>query len=168
MRGAKVQGQNAFTFTSARKGYTMVVAESPKASDMRAKAPVLYNLEEKVAAPQMQWFPGDFFVAFCNRDYHQVHQRYGNTCHRVRGHRFPKHSMAAQLGSSSGTTSGYNNSNPGCSRLWFPVILRDFYGSTTMYITEEAALKCSRQPDAASFEEAHNEGRLCFSIVSSV
>ena len=54
------------------------------------------------------------------------------------------------------------------SRLWFPVILRDFHGSTTMYITEAAALKCSKQTDAASFEEAYNEGRLCFPIVSSV
>ena len=54
VRGAKVQSQDAFTFTSARKGYTMVVAESPKALDMRARAPVLYNLEEKAAVPQMQ------------------------------------------------------------------------------------------------------------------
>ena len=37
-----------------------------------------------------------------------------------------------------------------------------------MYITEAAALKCSKQADAASFEEAHNEGILCFRIVSSV
>ena len=47
LRGAKVQGQDAFTFTAARKGFSMIVAESPKASEMRARAPALYNLEEK-------------------------------------------------------------------------------------------------------------------------
>ena len=36
-----------------------------------------------------------------------------------------------------------------------------------MYMTEGAALKCSKQPDDATFEEAHNDGRLCFPIVSS-
>ena len=37
-----------------------------------------------------------------------------------------------------------------------------------MYINEAAPLKCSKQPDIASFEAAHSEGRLCFPIVSSV
>jgi len=37
-----------------------------------------------------------------------------------------------------------------------------------MYITEAAAFKCSKQPNVASFEEAHSAGRLCFHIVSSV
>ena len=54
------------------------------------------------------------------------------------------------------------------ARLWFPVNLRDFHGSTLMYITEAAALKCARQPDVESFEPAHSEGRLCFFLVSSV
>ena len=38
LRGAKVQGQDAFTFTSAYKGSSMVVAKSQKAEDMRARA----------------------------------------------------------------------------------------------------------------------------------
>ena len=53
------------------------------------------------------------------------------------------------------------------TRLWFPVVLRDFEGSLTMYITEAAALKCSKQLNAASFEEAHCTGRLRFPIAAS-
>ena len=54
------------------------------------------------------------------------------------------------------------------SRLWFPVVIRDFEGSMTMYITEAAALKSSKQVGAASFEEAHRAGRLSFPIAASV
>ena len=38
----------------------------------------------------------------------------------------------------------------------------------TMYMNEMAALKCSKQTDAASFEEAHATGRLAFPIAASV
>ena len=38
----------------------------------------------------------------------------------------------------------------------------------TLYMSEAAALKCAQQPDAASFQEAHCAGRLCFPIVASV
>ena len=37
----------------------MIVAESPKALDMRARAPALYNLEDKAAVPQRQWIPSE-------------------------------------------------------------------------------------------------------------
>ena len=37
-----------------------------------------------------------------------------------------------------------------------------------MFITDTVALKLSQQPDADKFAAAHNEGILCFPIVSSV
>ena len=169
VRGAKVQGQDAFTFTSARKGYTMVVAESPKALDMRARAPALYNLEEKAAVPQTQWIPSEIFSSHsatvttikCIKDmatpvtgFEDIDSQ--NTLWQLNWVQVLEPPQGTKIRTQDG------------SRLWFPVILRDFHGSTTMYITEGAALKCSKQPDAASFEEAHNEGRLCFPIVSSV
>ena len=98
LRGAKVQGQDAFTFTSARKGFSMIVAESPKALEMRARASALYNLEEKAALPQTQWIPSESFSSHsatlttikCIKDM-------ATPFHRSRGDRFPKH-----YGSSTG------------------------------------------------------------------
>ena len=169
LRGAKVQHENAFTFTSARKGFHMIVAESPKALDMRARAPALYNLEDKAAVPQTQWIPSENFSSHsatlttikCIKEMatpvtgvEEIDSQ--NTLWQLNWVQV----MEPPQGTSLRTQDG--------SRLWFPVTLRDFHGSTTMYITEAAALKCSNQPDVASFEEAHKEGRLCFPIVSSV
>ena len=169
LRGAKVEHKDAFTFTSARSGFHMMIAESPKAKDMRAKAPALYNLEEKAAVPQTQWIPSENFSSHsatlttikCIKDMatpvtgvEEIDSQ--NTLWQLNWVQV----MEPPQGTSLRTQDG--------SRLWFPVTLRDFHGSTTMYIIEAAALKCSNQPDVASFEDAHKEGRLCFPIVSSV
>ena len=169
LRGAKVQHQNAFTFTSARKGFHMIVAESPKALDMRARAPALYNLEDKAAVPQTQWIPSENFSS---------HSATLTTIRSIKEMATPvtgveeidsqntlwQLNWVQVLEPPLGTTLRTQNG----SRLWFPVTLRDFHGSTTMYVTEAAALKCSNQPDVASFEDAHKQGRLCFPMVSSV
>ena len=147
----------------------MIVAESPRALDMQAVAPALYNLEEKAAVPQMQWVPSEIFLLQsatlatikCIKDMgtpvtgvEDIDSQ--NTLWQL--------NWVQVLEPPQGTTLRTQNR----SRLWFPVILRDFHGSTTMYITEAAALKCSKQADVASFEDAHKNGRLCFPIVSSV
>ena len=49
----------------------MIVAESPTALDMRAKAPALYNLEAKGAVPQTQWIQSAAtFYAHCTTGTH--------------------------------------------------------------------------------------------------
>ena len=47
VKGSKNADQNAHQFASAGKGFSMIVADSPHASEMRARAPELYNLAEK-------------------------------------------------------------------------------------------------------------------------
>ena len=169
LRGAKVQGQDAFTFTSARNGFSMVVAKSEKAVDMRARAPALYNLDEKAAVPQRQWFPSDSFSS---------HAATLTTIKNIIDMGTPvtgiedidadktlwQLNWVQVLEPAQGTTLRTQDE----ARLWFPVTLRDFSGSASMYITEAGALKLSKQPDVDSFAKAHNEGRLCFPIVSSV
>jgi hypothetical protein len=169
LRGAKVKHQDAFTFSASRKGFSMIIAESPKALDMKARAPALYNLEEKTPVPQTQFNPNESFSSHsatlttikCIKDMatpvtgvEEIDSQ--NTLWQL--------NWVQVLEPAQGTTLRTQDG----SRLWFPVILRDFHGSTTMYITEAAALKCSKQADVASFEDAHKNGRLCFPIVSSV
>ena len=141
LRGANVQDHDAFTFTSARKGFRMIVAESPKALDMRARAPVLYNLKEKTAVPQSTSVgqPGNF----------SSHSATLTTIKCIKDMATPvtgveeidsQHTLwqlnwVQVLEPPQGTTLRTQDG----SRLWFPVILRDFHGSTTMYITEAAA-----------------------------
>ena len=59
VRGNKVADQNAYTFSSARKGFSMIVAVSPRALEMQERALELYNLEDKEAVPQTQWIPNE-------------------------------------------------------------------------------------------------------------
>ena len=113
VRGAKVQDQDAFTFTSARKGFSMIVATSPKALEMTAKAPALYNLEEKAAVPQTQWIPSENFSSHsatlttikCIKDM-------GTPVAGVEEIDSQNTLWQLQLGSRSGATSGYNTPNP--------------------------------------------------------
>ena len=56
VRGNSCPDENTYTFASARKGFFMTVAESPRATEMRTSAAELYNLQEKVAVPQKQIF----------------------------------------------------------------------------------------------------------------
>jgi hypothetical protein len=56
-------GQNAYRFASARKGFSMTVADSPRALEMRANAAELYNLQDKAAVSQTQWTPTECFAA---------------------------------------------------------------------------------------------------------
>ena len=58
-----MQGQDAFMFTSAFKGFSMLLATSQKAEDLRERAAVLYNLAEKAAVPQKQWVPSESFAS---------------------------------------------------------------------------------------------------------
>ena len=162
--------QDAFHFASARKGFVMIVAESPHALEMRARAPELYNLEDKAAVPQTLWTPNETFSS----------QKATLTSTRslkdmrtspVTGagdidmqNPLWQFNWVQVLEPSQGTPLRTQDG----ARLWCPVVLRDFHGSMTMYMTEAAALKCAQQPDATSFDEAHCAERLCFPIVASV
>ena len=55
IRGSKNADQDAYLFCSARKCFSMIVAESPHALEMRTRTPELYNLTEKSPVPQTQW-----------------------------------------------------------------------------------------------------------------
>ena len=55
LRGGWNADQNAYSFSSARKGFSMKVADSPRALELRAKAAELYNLTETAPAPQHEW-----------------------------------------------------------------------------------------------------------------
>lgn len=170
VKGSKNADQNAHQFASAGKGFSMIVADSPHASEMRARAPELYNLAEKAPVPQTQWSPNECFasqsaivttIKFLKTmgispatGIEDIDTQ--NTLWQLNWIQI----LEPSLGTSLRTKDG--------SRLWFSVVLRDFHGTTTMYITEAAALRCSKQPDAASFETAHSEGRLCFPIAASV
>ena len=120
-------------FTSARKSFSMSVSESPNALDMKARAPALYNLEEKAAVPQTQWIPSENFSSHsailttikCIKDMgtpvtgvEEIDSQ--NTLWQL--------NWVQVLEPPQGTTLRTQNG----SRLWFPVILRDFHGSTTM------------------------------------
>ena len=169
LKGAKVPGEDAFTFSSAYRGFSMAVAKSQKADDMRAKASALYSLEEKAVVPQKQWFPNESYAS---------HTGTLSTLKNIRDMATPGTGIE-ELDSQNTfwqlnwvqvvePAPGTTLRNKDESRLWFPVTLRDFCGSFSMYMAESAALKLSKQPDADSFEAAHKEGRLCFPIVSSV
>ena len=147
----------------------MIVAESPHALEMRTRAPALYNLDEKAEIPQTEWTPNESFssqsatlttikslkdMETSVTGVEDIDTQY--TLWQLNWIQVLEPAQATTLRNQDG------------SRLWFPVLLRDFHGSMTMFMTEAAALKCSKQPDAASFEEAHCAGRLCFPIVASV
>ena len=168
LRGSWDAEQNAWGFASARKGFLMMVANSARAMEMRSKAAELYNLQEKAAVPQTRWIPTESFAAQAG---------VGVTL------KFLKAMEMSDTGiqdiDSESTVwqinwaqvleppPGTQLRNKEASRLWFPVLIRDFDASMTIYMTEQAALKCSKQTDADSFEEAHRAGRLAFPIVSS-
>ena len=63
MQGSWDAGQNAYRFASARKGFSMTVADSPRALEMRANAAELYNLQDKAPVSQTQWTPTESFAA---------------------------------------------------------------------------------------------------------
>ena len=169
VKGSKNADQNAHQFASAGKGFSMIVADSPHASEIRARASELYNLAEKAPVPQTQWSPNECFAS---------------QSAIVTSIKFLK-----QMGTSPATGIEEIDLQPTLwqlnwiqiteppvgtplrtkdgSRLWFSVVLRDYSGTIAMYITEAAALRCSKQPDAASFETAHSEGRLSFPITAS-
>ena len=171
LRGSKVADQNAYTFSPARKGFSMIVAESPQALEMRERAPELYNLEDKEAVPQTQWIPNEKSFASQSATVTTIKfLRDMGTSPATGIEDIDTQSTLWQLNWSQilepppGTALRIQDG----TRLWFPVVLRDFDGSMVMYITEAAALKCSKQLDAASFEEAHCAGRLSFPIAASV
>ena len=120
---------------------------------MTARAPALYNLEEKAAVPQTQWIPSEIFSSHsatltnikCIKDMATLVTGVEDIDSQNILWQFKRDQV---LEPPQGTTLRTQNG----SRLWFPVTLRDFHGSTTMYITEPAALNCSKQTDAASFE----------------
>ena len=169
LRGEKDARQDAFSFSSARSGFSMIVADSSPALEMRSRSPELYNLDDKAPVPQKKWTPNES----CSSQSATL-----TTVKSLRDMGTPvtgvedidTQSTLWQLNwiqvvePAQGTPLRNGNG----LRLWFPILLRDFHGSMTMYITETAALKCSKQPDAASFEEAHRAGRLSFPIVASV
>ena len=108
LRGSKVASQDAYTLSFAFKGFSMIVAESARALEMRGRAQELYNLQDKEAVPQTQWIPNwkKFCFSSSHRDYNKVSPRHGNiTRHWDRGHRHTKHAVAAQLEPNYGATS---------------------------------------------------------------
>ena len=168
LRGGWNADQNAYSFTSARKGFSMTVANSPRAAEMRANAAELYNLQEKAAVPQTQWTPTESFAdkagvgitmkfmkAMGTSDTGIEEIDSESTLWQINWAQILEPPPGTELRTKDG------------SRLWFPVLLRDFDDSMTLYMTELAALKCSKQTDASSFEEAYRAGRLAFPIVSS-
>ena len=169
LRGSKASDQDAYTFSSARKGFSMIVAESPRALEMRTRAPELYNLEDKEAVPQRQWIPNESFASQSATVTTIKFLRDMGTSPATGIEEIDTQSTLWQLNwiQILEPAPGTSLRNKEGTRLWFPVVLRDFEGSLTMYITEAAALKCSKQLNAASFEEAHCTGRLCFPIAAS-
>ena len=170
LTGGKAADQEAYRFSVARKGFSMIVADSNRATSMREKAPELYNLADKTAVPQTQWIPNDSFASqsatvttmkFLGEMGTSLHTGIEDidaqtTLWQLNWAQI----LEPPLGTTLVTKDG--------QRLWFPVVVRDFQGSMTMYINEAAALKCSKQADSASFQEAHATGRLAFPIVASV
>ena len=170
LTGAKNKENTAYTFASARKGFSMIVAESPRASEMRAKAPELYNLEEKAPVPKTQWTPIESFFSQSATGTTIKFLKSMGTSAATGIEAIDAQSTLWQLNWVQilepvlGTSLRAKDE----SRLWFQVLLRDFHGSMAIYMTEAAALKCAGQANASSFEEAHRAGRLCFPIVASV
>ena len=169
VRGSWDADQNAYSFGSARKGFSMTVADSPRALEMRGKAAELYNLKEKTAVPQTQWTPTESFAAqagigitmkflkamgMSDTGIEDIDS--ASTLWQINWAQVVEPPPGTQLRNKEG------------SRLWFPVLIRDFDASMIIYMTEQAALKCSKQTSANSFEEAHSSGRLAFPVVSSV
>ena len=165
LRGGWSADQNAYSFTSARKGFSMTVANSPRAAEMQAKAAELYNLQEKAAVPQTQWTSTESFAdkagvgitmkfmkAMGTSDTGIEEIDSESTLWQINWAQILEPPPGTELRTKDG------------SRLWFPVLLRDFDDSMTLYMTELAAWKCSKQTDASSFEEAYLAGRLAFPL----
>ena len=170
LTGSKAADQEAYRFSTARKGFSMIVADSARATSMREKASALYNLEDKTAVPQTQWIAHDSFASqsatvttmkFLGEMGTSLHTGIEDIDTQTTLWQL---NWAQILDPPPGTTLRTKDGK----RLWFPVVVRDFQGSMTMYMNEMAALKCSKQTDAASFEEAHATGRLAFPIAASV
>ena len=168
VRGSWNPDQNAYSFASARKGFSMTVANSARATEMQAKAAELYNLQEKAAVPQTQWTPTEGFAAQAGIGITMKFLKAMETSH-TGIEAIDSESTVWQINWAQvlEPPPGTQLRNKEGSRLWFPVLIRDFDACMTIYMTEQAALKCSKQTDANSFEEAHRAGRLAFPIVSS-
>lgn len=153
LRGSKASDQDAYTFSSARKGFSMIVAESPRALEMRTRAPELYNLEDKEAVPERQWIPNESSASQPATVTTIKFPRDMGTSPATGIEEIDTQSTLWQLNwiQILEPAPGTSLRNKEGTRLWFPVVLRDFEGSLTMYITEAAALKCSKQLNAASF-----------------
>ena len=168
--GMKQAGADVYSFTSARRGFSIIKSESVRATQMQELAPELYNLSDKAPLPQQQWTPNENFAS-----------RSGivTTIKLLQAMATPVDTNIEEIDTES-TVWQLNwcqivEPSPGASlrttdgsRLWFQVVLRDFHGTMTMPMTEAAALKCAKQESAAKLEAAHTEGRLCFPIVASV
>ena len=149
----------------------MTVAESPRAAEMRTKAAKLYNLQEKSAVPQKEYIPLESFASQSgvgitlkflkdmgtSLDTGVPDIDAETTLWQINWAQVLEPPLGTQLRTQDTPT-----------RLWFPVRARDFHDSMILYMTEAAALKCSRHADAASFEEAHRAGRLAFPVVAAI
>ena len=147
----------------------MTVANSTRATEMQAKAAELYNLQEKAAVPQTQWTPTEGFAAQAGIGITMKFLKAMETSD-TGIEAIDSESTVWQINWAQvlEPPPGTQLRNKEGSRLWFPVLIRDFDACMTIYMTEQAALKCSKQTDANSFEEAHRAGRLAFPIASSV
>ena len=133
-------------------------------------ATVLYNLTEKAPIQQKEWVPNDTLVSRCGtvttiKLLQAMNNATGTNIPEIDSEITVRQLNWCQIvepapGTVIRTSDG--------ARLWFPVLLRDFHGTMTMYMSEAAALECSNQATPELFEAAHAAGRLCFPIVSSV
>ena len=138
VKGCRAAGEEAFKFTSAFKGFFIIVAGSPHALEMRTRAPELYNLEDKAPVPQTLWTPYETFSAqkatlTTIRSLKDMGTSPAtgiedidmqNTLWQLNWVQVLEPSQGTPLRTQDG------------ARLWFPVVPRDFLESMTDYMTE--------------------------------
>ena len=59
---------NIYNIGTPRKGFNIIVAESPNVSELRTSAPQLHNLDDTEAIPQMTWLANQ--LLWWNNDYY--------------------------------------------------------------------------------------------------